>query len=140
MALRGAAGRDWGTNLARVKDYNEAVVLDHMRKNGPVARAAIAAATGLTLQTVSNITRRLVDARLVVAESEGRGGRFRVNPDAAFALGIHLVRSTMAVGVVDVAGSVRGRAETSFPLDAPPERALERLDGLVEQALAAAGI
>jgi predicted NBD/HSP70 family sugar kinase len=141
MALRGAAGRDWGTNLARVKDYNEAVVLDHMRKGGSVTRAAIATATGLTLQTVSNITRRLQDAGLAAAEGPaGRGQRYAVNSDAAFALGIQLVRSKLVVGVVDVAGAVRGSAETGFALDEPPEKVLARLPGLLGQAVGEAGI
>jgi predicted NBD/HSP70 family sugar kinase len=141
MALRGAAGRDWGTNLARVKDYNEAVVLDHMRTGGPVTRAAIAAATGLTLQTVSNITGRLQAGGLVAAEAPaGRGQRFAVNSDAAFALGIHLVRQKVVAGVVDVAGTVRGSAEAGFALDAAPENVIGQLEGLVTDAVEQAGI
>src|SRR4051794_9110091 len=104
MALRGTTGRDWGTNLARVKDYNEVVVLDLVRTAGPIGRAAIATATGLTVQTVSNIVRRLLDADAVVEEEEAGTGRprrvLRVNPDAGFALGIQLVRTGLVAGVV----------------------------------------
>jgi predicted NBD/HSP70 family sugar kinase len=143
MALRGAASRDRGTNLARVKDYNEAVVLDHIRTGGRVGRAAIASATGLTLQTVSNITRRLLAADLVVAEPADGGSRnrrFGVNPDAAFALGIQLVRSKLVVGVVDVAGVVRGCAERGFAPDEDPRAVLGRLPGLVAAATDEAGV
>ena len=72
MALRGGVAGGWGTNLARVKDYNEVVVLEIVRAGGPIARPAIAAATGLTLQTVSNIARRLLAAGAVLEEA-GRG-------------------------------------------------------------------
>src|ERR1700749_4376137 len=118
MALRGAAGREWGTNLARVKDYNEAVVLGEVRAGAPIGRAAIATATGLTLQTVSNIARRLLASGLLTEEASavgGRGGRtLRLAPDAAYALGVHLVRTKLVVGVVDLEGSVRARAEASL--------------------------
>jgi predicted NBD/HSP70 family sugar kinase len=141
MALRGAAGRDTGTNLARVKDYNEAVVLDHIRTGGEVRRAAIATATGLTLQTVSNITRRLLAADLVVsAGADGRNRRFAVNPDAAYALGIQLVRTRLVVGVVDVAGAVRGEAEAELEPDEDPSRVIGRLPKLVATAVETARI
>jgi len=143
MALSKAKG-DSGTNLARVKDYNEVVVLDLIRAAGPMARPAIAAATGLTLQTVSNIARRLLGAGVVVQEPEPGSGRprraLRVNPDAGFALGIELVRTHLAVGVVDLAGCIRGRAETVFAIDEPPADVLARLVGLVAEAVAQAGI
>lgn len=146
MALLEGGPREWGTNLARVKDYNQVVVLDLVRSSGPLGRPAIAAATGLTLQTVSNIVRRLLAADTVIEEPvEGRGyGRarrtLRVNPDAAYAIGIQLVRSGLTAGVVDLAGEIRGRAETGIGVDEPPEQVLHRLAGLVDSAVASAGI
>jgi predicted NBD/HSP70 family sugar kinase len=146
VTLGGASAGEWGTNLARVKDYNEVVVLDLVRSNGPIGRPAIAAATGLTLQTVSNIARRLLAADVVVEERperprDGRQrSRLRINPDAGYALGIHLIRYGLAVGVVDLAGDVRGRAETSFAVAEPPQRVLARLAGLVAEAMEAAGV
>jgi predicted NBD/HSP70 family sugar kinase len=146
MALLERGPREWGTNLARVKDYNEVVVLDLVRSNGPLGRPAIASATGLTLQTVSNIARRLLAADTVVEEPvDGPGyGRvrrtLRVNPDAAYAVGIQLVRSGLAAGVVDLAGEIRGRAETAIGVDEAPEPVLRRLAGLVDSAIASAGV
>ena len=144
MALREGGPRERGTNLARVKDYNEVVVLDLVRSSGPIGRPAIAAATGLTLQTVSNIARRLLAAETVVEDAVGGSGRLkralRINPEAGYAIGIQLVRSSLAVGVVDLAGDIRGRAETAIEHDEPPERVLSRLPGLVDDALAAAGV
>jgi predicted NBD/HSP70 family sugar kinase len=144
MGLREGGPREWGTNLARVKDYNEVVVLELVRANGPIGRPAIASATGLTLQTVSNITRRLLAAETVVEDAVDGNGRLkralRINPDAGYAIGIQLVRSSLAVGVVDLAGDIRGRAETAIEHDEAPERVLSRLPGLVDDALAAAGV
>jgi predicted NBD/HSP70 family sugar kinase len=144
MTLRESGPREWGTNLARVKDYNEVVVLDLVRSSGPIGRPAIAAATGLTLQTVSNIARRLLAAETVVEDPVDGNGRLkralRINPDAAYALGIQLVRSHLAVGVVDLAGDIRGRAETAIEPDETPDHVLSRLPGLVDEALTAAGV
>lgn len=146
MALFDGGPREWGTNLARVKDYNQVVVLDLVRSSGPLGRPAIASATGLTLQTVSNIARRLLAADTVVEEPVDRPGygrvrrTLRVNPDAAYAIGIQLVRSGLSAGVVDLAGEIRGRAETGIGVDEPPEDVLGRLAGLVDAAVEAAGI
>lgn len=144
MAFREGGPREWGTNLARVKDYNEVVVLDLVRSSGSIGRPAIAAATGLTLQTVSNIARRLLAAGTVVEDAVDGSGRLkralRINPDAGYAIGIQLVRSSLAVGVVDLSGDIRGRAATAIEHDEPPDRVLSRLPGLVDEALAAAGV
>jgi predicted NBD/HSP70 family sugar kinase len=138
MALRGAVGRGRGTNLARVKDYNEVIVLDHVRRAGPVGRAAIAAATGLTLQTVSNISRRLLVSGTIVETPLGdaRGLRvLEVNADGGFALGIQFLRTAVVVGVVDLAGTVRGMVEGPVAPGEGPDAVLARLPGLVEDVL-----
>jgi predicted NBD/HSP70 family sugar kinase len=146
MALRRGTPGDWGTNLARVKDFNQVVVLDLIRTGGPIGRPAIAAATGLTLQTVSNIARRLVETGVVVETSvvgpgDGRQRRaLRVDPDAGHAIGIQLVRSGISVGVVDLAGDVRGRAAGHVERDEDPAHVVDALPGLVERAVAEAGV
>lgn len=85
-----------GTNLLQVGDYNKDVVLKTIRLRGEAGRAEIAEEIGLTVQTVSNIVKRLLNEELVVeagSEKSKRGKnrvKFRVNPDAAYALGIHV--------------------------------------------------
>jgi predicted NBD/HSP70 family sugar kinase len=144
MALREGGPREWGTNLARVKDYNEVVVLGLVRSSGPIARPAIAAATGLTLQTVSNITRRLLAAGTIVEDADQGSGRrrraLRINPDAGYAIGIQLVRSSLAVGVVDLAGEIRSRAETAIEPEEEPAAVLARLAALVDGAVEEAAV
>src|SRR3954451_16929194 len=110
----GPSSSESGTNLARVKDYNQVVVLDLIRSRGELTRPAIAEATGLTLQTVSNITRRLLDADVVredVDAARPRRGRpqrrLRVNDEAAHAVGIQLDRTGVSVGLVHLAGVIR---------------------------------
>jgi predicted NBD/HSP70 family sugar kinase len=142
MALREGGPREWGTNLARVKDYNEVVVLGLVRSSGPIGRPAIAAATGLTLQTVSNISRRLLAAGTVVEEETGSGRKraLRINPDAGYAIGIQLVRASLAVGVVDLAGHIRARKETAIGPEEEPHEVMQRVKALVDEAVGEAGI
>jgi predicted NBD/HSP70 family sugar kinase len=146
MRVRATVG-DSGTNLSRVKDFNQVVVLDLIRSTGPVGRPALAAATGLTLQTVSNITRRLLEAGVVLDEvpSDERGdGRrravLRVNPDAGFSLGVHLVREILVVGVVDLAGAIRGRAERHLEPGEPLPEIMRHLRVLADEAIERAGV
>lgn len=45
-----------GTNLPRMGDYNQLVVLDHIRRaRESVSRVELAAVTGLSVQTIPNV-------------------------------------------------------------------------------------
>lgn len=68
-----------GTNLPRVGGYNQAVVLDAVRTSGEISRVELAALTGLTNQTVSNVVRKLLDAGLVAesGQAPSNGGKRR---------------------------------------------------------------
>ena len=78
-------------------DFNLTVILDAIRRtsNG-LSRVELAQIVGLSPQTISNISRRLLDQHLIVeAGKEGSGpGKprtiLRLNPGGMFALGVHL--------------------------------------------------
>ncbi len=55
-----------GTNLLRVRDYNQQLVLNLIRLCNGASRVEIAERTGLAAQTVTNIVKRLLDDGLVV--------------------------------------------------------------------------
>jgi predicted NBD/HSP70 family sugar kinase len=144
MALRSASlnGPESGTNLTRVKDYNEVVVLDLVRSRGELTRPAIAEATGLTLQTVSNIARRLLDAEVVIEHarpSTPRRRTLKLNPDAAYALGIQLDRTSLAVAVVDLAGQIKARATRRLQEHDEPATVVAEMARLADRAIAEAG-
>ena len=51
-----------GTNLPRMGDFNQSVILEAIRQSGEgLSRIELATATRLSAQTVTNITRRLLD-------------------------------------------------------------------------------
>jgi len=113
-----------GTNLVRVSDFNQRVVLQAIRVGGgKVSRSELAAATGLTFPTIANITRRLIEGGLVheTARIKGRRGspasRLAIDPDGCFSLGVNIDRDHVAVVILDLAGGVRARhvEEVDFP-------------------------
>src|SRR6478609_8619572 len=107
-----------GTNLPRMGDFNQTVVLDVVRRaGGGLARAEVARRTGLSPQTVTNVARRLLDLGLVVEEGEaarrgpGRPGTLlRLDAGSRFAVGVHLDPATMTFVLLDLSGAVVARA------------------------------
>ena len=119
-----------GTNLVYTKQYNLRIVHEVIRLHGPLSRADIARHTELSVQTVSNLVKELLDLRLVQEggrRSEGRGAPstdLTINPDGAYALGLDLDRDHLTGLLVDLAGQVRQRIHVE--VDTPsPEEALE---------------
>jgi len=78
-------------------DFNLTVILDAIRRTpGGLSRVELAQIVGLSPQTISNISRRLLDQHLIVeAGKEGTGpGKprtmLRLNPSGMYAVGVHL--------------------------------------------------
>lgn len=101
-----------GTNLPRVRDYNESVVLEAIRVGDGVSRVEIAQRTGLTAQTVSNIVKRLLDMGLVEegGRTKSNGGRrrvtLRINPQARYAVGVQVDGDETRFVIIDLSGRV----------------------------------
>jgi glucokinase-like ROK family protein len=108
-----------GTNLPRIKHYNEGVVMEAIRVGDGVSRVEIADRTGLTAQTVSNIVRRLLDLDLVAEDGHSSSGsgrrrvRLRINPDARHAVGVQVDGGETSFVVIDLSGRVISRARQS---------------------------
>ena len=105
-----------GSNLVRLGDFNQTVVLDVVRRHPHgVSRAELGQLTGLTPQTVSNIARRLLDAGLLregspTPPTDGRRGKPRtplfVEAGGGYALGVHVDPARLTFVLVDLAGEV----------------------------------
>ncbi|WP_229073088.1 ROK family transcriptional regulator [Actinoplanes sp. DH11] len=93
-----------------VRATNLAVVLRHLRTNGPSSRAAIAASTGLNKATVSSLTGDLIDQRLLreTGSSGNRIGRpgtaLALDGSAYAAIGIQVAADHLTALAVDFAG------------------------------------
>lgn len=144
-----------GSNLPRLGDYNQTVVLDAIRRRPHgVSRVELGPITGLTAQTVSNITRRLM-AGGVIDEGErvntGRGKPrtlLRVRPQRWHAVGVHVDPQRLTVTSLDLAGAVRGRLTRATPDSVDPtavvaqihDLALEVLDGVDAETVLGLGV
>jgi predicted NBD/HSP70 family sugar kinase len=99
-----------GTNLPRVGSYNINVVLSAVQASEGISRVEIAKQTGLTAQTVSVIVRRLIQQGIVEEGGSlpSTGGKprktLRINPAAAYAVGIHFDPLGVSMVVVDMTG------------------------------------
>ncbi|MFF1528229.1 ROK family protein [Cellulomonas sp. NPDC058312] len=137
-----------GTNLPRMGDFNQTVVLDVIRRaGGGLARAEVARRTGLSAQTVTNVARRLLDLGLVVEEGEaarrgpGRPGTLlRLNAPSRFAVGVHLDPATMTFVLLDLSGAVVARAQSPTPVPEDPQAVVDGLVAEIEGLIAAAGV
>ncbi|MDX1429398.1 MAG: ROK family protein, partial [Rhodothermales bacterium] len=134
-----------GTNLKYAKAHNQRIVLETVRLFGPIARKEIAARTELTLQSVSNITRALLKAELIMEADQLRGGRgaptslLALNPTGAFSFGLDFDREHFLGVLVDQSGTVRRRtARDVYYL--MPDEAIELMAGTVVELMNTDGI
>ncbi len=116
-----------GSNLLRLADYNQAVVLDLIRREPGRSRAELQRTCGLSSQTISNIARRLIEAEMVYesAPSDPARGRpsipLSVNGDGAFAVGVHVDPARLTLLLLDLAGEVRHQQQIRMPQDTNPD-------------------
>lgn len=135
-----------GTNLPRVADYNQGIVLEAIRIVDGISRVEIAESTGLTAQTVSNIVKRLIDRRLVVETDKvvSGGGKPRVmlraNPDSAYAVGVQIDGDETSFIVADLTGRVVSRDRHPTSQELGPSGVIEQVASAIEHIVEKAEI
>jgi predicted NBD/HSP70 family sugar kinase len=119
--------RPHGSSQGGVRQYNERVVLQAIRQHGAMAGADLARLTRLTAQTVSLITKRLLEDGLLRKGEPVRGkvGQpsvpLALDADGAYSIGIKVGRRSMDMLLVDFAGTVRQRAGLPYEFPDPDE-------------------
>jgi predicted NBD/HSP70 family sugar kinase len=117
--------RPRGSSQGGLRQYNERVVLQAIRNHGALPGAELARLTRLTPQTISLITKRLLDDGLLLrgALLRGKVGQpsvpLALNPDGAFSIGIKLGRRSLDMLLVDFTGAVRARRSLSYDYPTP---------------------
>lgn len=113
------------TTLAGVRDHNERLVLTILRQHGPLPKAQIARATGLSAQTASVIVRALEsDGLLVKGEPQrGRVGQpsvpIALAPDGAYFFGLKIGRRSAEVVLTDFGGRPVGATRVTYAFPTP---------------------
>ncbi|MEN3305306.1 MAG: hypothetical protein V7603_1508 [Micromonosporaceae bacterium] len=136
-----------GTNLPRMGDFNESVVLDAIRRvPDGLSRVELVEATGLSAQTVSNICRRLLNtglAREAGTRSSGSGKPRRllqVNAHARYAVGVHLDPAVVTFVVLDLLGTVVAHAQRPTPEAADPDHTLVEMSESINALVTDSGV
>lgn len=135
-----------GTNLPRMGDFNQAVVVEAIRRAGDaLSRTELSAATGLSPQTVTNITRRLLDAGLIAEAGRAINGPgkprvlLRLVAESRYSVGVHLDPAVVTVVLLDLTGAVIARRLA--PVRHPePARVIEAMAQTIEAVIAQAGV
>ena len=135
-----------GTNLPRMGDYNESVLLDAIRRHpAGLSRVELAQASGLSAQTVSNITRRLLDqgvARESGKQSTGNGKPrilLEIVPTARYAVGVHLDPAVITYVLVDLLGTVVAQRRERTPSGGGSDQILADMAASVAELVAGSG-
>lgn len=110
-----------------------AALLDVIRGAGRVSRVDLARRTGLTGATVSIVVRKLIDEGMVVeaGRAESTGGKpavfLELDPNARFAVGVHLDQAGLTYVVSNLGGAVVGRWRHTGVESVTPDAVVNRV-------------
>ncbi|SEE10563.1 Sugar kinase of the NBD/HSP70 family, may contain an N-terminal HTH domain [Arthrobacter alpinus] len=143
----GLPQRRRGTNLPKMGDYNQAVILDSIRRaEEGLSRVELAASAGLAAQTVSNICRRLLDSGLIVEagkEASGPGKPrtiLRLNPRGMYAVGIHIDPALTSYALLDAVGTVLVSVDEATDLAGDPAEVVAAMGATVRKIIVESGV
>ena len=135
-----------GANLKDVKWLNRQVVFHTLLRQQPLTRSELAAVTGLTRASITNIINEFLRRGLVRPAGPSRGGRvsrgagpLRLEPRAGCAVGINMGRSRTQGAVLGLDGSVLAAAEWPWDLREGIDPLLEHLQDSIDALLARVG-
>lgn len=136
-----------GSNLSAVGEYNQTLVLDLIRRAPDgLSRVELTARTGLSAQTLSNVTRRLADEGLIVEAGKVISGPgkprtlLKLEPRSRFAVGVHLDPVVDTIVVVDMAGEVIAHDEIPRRAHADARELVDAVGAAVDAIVARAGV
>ena len=131
-----------GTNLPALGGYNQTLILDLVRRSRDgVSRVELAEQTGLSAQTISNVSRRLLDDGLIREGGKQIAGPgkprtiLHLEPTARYAVGVHLDPTVITYVVLDLEGRVVAHARTDTPAGADPESTLRQVAASIRDLL-----
>lgn len=126
-------------------DFNRSVILEAVRRSREgLSRTELVDATGLSAQSVTNITRRLLEEQFI--EEAGRTVQgpgkprttLRLNPNSRYSIGVHLDPAVMTLVLLDLTGRVIARATRRVPVD-DPRRIITAMAEEIEQLIVTTG-
>lgn len=133
-----------GVSQLDLGSFNERVVIETVRLAGTVTRGEIAHRTGLTQQSVSRITRSLLDRDFLAEDAQRRAtsGKprttVRLSGSAAHALGLHIDPEVLTAVVIDLDGALVCTCTRTVSADIEPAAFVAQAVELGHEALGTA--
>lgn len=135
-----------GTNLPRMGDFNQSVILEAIRQSGTgLSRTELVGATRLSAQTVTNITRRLLADGLIAEAGRTINGpgkprvTLRMIAESRYSIGVHLDPAVMTFVLLDLTGAVVRRVTTRTPA-VDPRRIVDAMAATIGSLIDASGV
>ncbi|WP_217183336.1 ROK family transcriptional regulator [Streptomyces sp. AC495_CC817] len=135
-----------GTNLPRMGDFNQSVILEAIRRApAGLSRIELADATGLSAQTVTNITRRLLDDELIAEAGRAINGPgkprviLRLVAESRYSIGVHLDPAVITLVLLDLSGAVVRRRVMRTPAK-EPQLIVQTMAQAIEKLIAESGV
>jgi len=124
-----------------MKSVNKSIILNKIRKDGPISRAQIARETNLTPPTVSSNVKELMEEGMVEESEVGQsiGGRkptmLIINNRAFTIIGVDAGPESIECIVADLAGKVMRRSEKKLQLPINDEQFISALKSCIDGCL-----
>jgi predicted NBD/HSP70 family sugar kinase len=136
-----------GSNLRALGGFNQTVVLDTIRRTqAGLSRVEIAQQTGLSAQTVSNVSRRLLDAG-IIREAGIRNlgvGKPRtilqLDPSGHYAVGVHIDPTVTNYVVLNIDGEIVAHNATPTASAADPGTVIAQMRDSIEAIIEESGV
>jgi predicted NBD/HSP70 family sugar kinase len=147
----GPSGSVAGSSLQRgsralLRDINVSLLIELVRRSGPISRAELARQSGLSAPTVSTIVSQLLERGIFieVATAPSNGGRppvlLDLDPKAGYVIGIKLRGDGLTTVVCDLNAQVIVTEEASVSLVGDPAAAIEAVERETKRALRDAAV
>ncbi|MCG0237731.1 MAG: ROK family transcriptional regulator [Firmicutes bacterium] len=130
-------------NPSLLKELNQFLILDALRRYGSLSRSDLARITGLTPPTVGVIVKGLLEEGYLVEQASlpgsGVGRRpvpLALNPQAGIAVGVNVSPTKVLILAVNLLGQIQARRSFAIAAGASAEDVLEQVIGNVREMLA----
>ncbi|MDP4334577.1 ROK family protein [Curtobacterium sp. A7_M15] len=136
-----------GANLPSIGGFNRTVVLDAVRRSPDgLSRVELASRTGLSAQTVSNVTRFLIEAGMIAESGTVVSGRgkprtiLRLEAGSRYAVGVHVDPAVVTYVLLDLAGTVIASSTTSTPTADDPSEVVRTIATSIDELVSGARV
>ena len=136
-----------GSNLHALGGFNQTVVFDTIRRAADgLSRVEIAQKTGLSAQTVSNVSRRLLNScviREAGLQNLGVGKPrtiLQLDPAGHFAIGVHIDPAVITYVLLNIRGEVIAHQAAHTPSAANPEAVITAMRDSIDTLITSSGV